>query len=462
MTGGRRCSRVSTRIGLVAIALLGVQVVGAAPARADVPGSGIITNPIGDFLGGAAGWAFDKVAEGIAKWVLAAVGFFVNGVLDFLRSSVRPDVEGMWFSGNGSPYATVRNLAGVLLVGFVFLGLLQGLLHGDPAGMFRRVAGNLPAAVAGMVITPVVVARLLDLTDALSNAVLSNSDEQALHFLSGFGVAVTSVTGGFAAVVLGLVAVIAGLLLWVELLVRSSLVYLLVAISPLGFAATLWPSARGFLRKTVEILLAVILSKFVICVALAVGVAALSGAGEAGNSQSVAGSAGASLGTLLVATVLLGLASFSPFIVLKLIPIAEGALLAQGISHGPARAAQTGMSAYSSSRMVSRLSGSSGTASGQGMSGAVPPDGAAGMAGGPNPSAGGRAAAGGSRGASVAAGGTSAGAGASAGVAVAGPVGGAVLVGAGAVAGKAKEAAHRSAAQAGNSADAPSTDRGDK
>jgi type IV secretion system protein TrbL len=449
------------RVGCVGAGLVGVQFAGARPAAADVPGSGIITNPIGDFFGGAAGWAFDKVAEGIAKWVLAAVGFFVNGVLEFLRSSTRPDVEGAWFSGNGSPYATVRNLAGVLLVGFVFLGLLQGLLHGDMAGMLRRVAGNLPAAVAGMVVTTSVVARLLDLTDALSNAVLSNSDDQALHFLSGFGVAVTSVTGGFAAVVLGLVAVIAGLLLWVELLVRSSLVYLLVAISPLGFAATLWPSARGFLRKTVEILLAVILSKFVICVALAIGVAALSGAGEAGNGQSVAGSAGASLGTLLVATVLLGLASFSPFIVLKLIPIAEGALLAQGISHGPARAAQTGLSAYSSTRMISRLSGSSAPGSGQAAFGApagVPPDGAGAASGGAGPGAGGALVSAGARGgASASTGGVSAGASAGA-TAAAGPIGGAVIVGAGTAAGKAKEAAHRSAAQAAASTDAPKPD----
>jgi hypothetical protein len=423
-----------------------LQVAGAAPARADIPNPiGIVTGPVTDLLGGAAGWAFDKVAEGIAKWVLGAVGYFVNGVLDFLRTSARPDVEAIWFSGTNSPYATVRNIAGVLLVGFVFLGLLQGLLHGDPAGMVRRVAGNLPAAVAGMVVTTAVVARLLDLTDALSNAVLSNSDQQALHFLSGFGVAVTSASGGFAAVVIGLVAVIAGLLLWVELLVRASLVYLLVAISPLGFAATLWPAARGFLRKTIEILIAVIVSKFVICVALAIGVAALSGAGDAGAGQSVAGSAGASLGTLLVGTVLLGLAAFSPFIVLKLIPVAEGALLAQGISHGPARTAQTGMSTYSSSRMISRLSGSSGSSLGGSSAGAaVAPDAAATASGG----AGGGAGAG----ASTAAGATSAAATGGA---------GAVIVGAGAAAGKAKEAAQRSAASAHRAADAPKAEGGD-
>jgi hypothetical protein len=438
---------------IVATAAGVTQIASAAPARADVPGAGIITNPIGSFMSGAAGWAFDKVAEGIAKWVLAAVSFFVNGVLDFLRNSARPDVEAVWFSGQDSPYATVRNIAGLLLVGFVFLGLLQGLLHGDVAGMLKRVAGNLPAAVVGMVVTTAVVARLLDLTDALSNAVLASSGDQALHFLSGFGVAATAATGGFAAVVIGVVAVVAGLLLWIELLVRASLVYLLVAISPLGFAATLWPTARGFLRKTVEILVAVILSKLVICIALSIGVAALSGAGEAGNGESVAGSAGASLGTLLVATVLLGLAAFSPFIVLKLVPIAEGALLAQGISHSPARAAQTGLSAYSSTRMISRLSGSSNGSGGFRLPPPASPDGS-GPAGGapPSPAGGGATPRG--------AGANASGAGSAT---VAGAVGGAALVGAGAAAGKAKEAANRAiaAASATGTLDAPAaTDDG--
>lgn len=319
-----------------------------------------IPNPVGVVTGlfsSAAGWAFDKVAEGIAKWVLGAVEFFVNGAIDFLRTSTRPDVTATWFAGPGSPYAAVRNLAGLLLCAFVFLGLLQGLLAGDATTMVRRVVGNLPGAIAGMVLATVVVAHLLELTDAMSDAVMADTNDQALHFLSGFSVAVTDTNSGFAAVVLGLVAVFAGLLLWIELIVRSALVYLLVAISPLGFAATLWPAARGVLRRTIELLLATILSKLAICIALAVGVAALSGAGSSGNGQSAASGAGASAGTLLVGTVLLGLAAFAPFIVLKLIPIAEAAVIAQGISRGPARAAQTGLSTAYSASMVTRLSG---------------------------------------------------------------------------------------------------------
>ena len=357
-------TQMSRRFGMAAVSGLALSLVSAPSARADLPGTGIVK----DVVGGATGWTFDTIAAGIAGWVLSGVSYFVNGAVDFLRTSARPDVEAIWFAGPGSPYTTVRGIAVVLLVGFVLLGVLQGLVHGDAAGMLRRVAGNLPVAVVGMVATTAVVGRLLALTDALSDAVLSGTGGQALHFLSGLGGTAGGAVSGFAAVVLGLVAVLAALVLWVELIVRASLVYLLVAISPIGFAATLWPAARGFLRKTVEVLIAVIASKFVICVALSIGVAALAGAGGNGLTETAAApavsgmapSVGVSLATLLIGAVILALAAFSPFLVLRLIPLAEGALVAQGISRGPARAVQAGAATYSSTRTLSRLSGSGG------------------------------------------------------------------------------------------------------
>ncbi len=438
--------RLGVRTLAAATVVLATATASARPAAAVVPGGGII----GEAVDAIGGWAFGKVADGIAGWVLGAVSFFVEGAVDFLRTSARPDVEAAWFAGPGSPYATVRNIAGVLLAGFVFLGLIQGLVHGDGAGMVRRMAGNLPLAVAGMVVTTVVAGRLLDLTDAMSDAVLASSDEQALHFMSGFGAAVLVGTSGFAAVVIGLVAVVAALLLWVELIIRASLVYLLVAISPLGFAATLWPAARGFLRKTIEILLAVILSKFVICVALAIGTAALAGAGAAGTAEGgIAEGAGASVGSLMVGAVLLGLAAFAPFIVVELIPVAEAALVAQGISRSPARAAQTGLSTYSSARMVSRLSGGGGGWSGTGQGGAGPAGGGGGGGGAPGASAGVAKVAGPSSGGGTAA--TKAGA---SGASVSGPlaVAGLALTAAGGAAKKVRDSAQQAAApEAGSS-----------
>ncbi|MGD9753805.1 MAG: hypothetical protein AB7W59_22640 [Acidimicrobiia bacterium] len=325
------------------------------PILADIP---IVDDIIDTVVGDTLGWSFEQIAEGIAAWILGAVGFFVEGTVDFLMTSASPDVTTAWFSGAGSPFATVRNLAGLMLLGFVFLGLIQGLLAGDIGGMFRRIALDLPGAVVGMVAVTIVADRLMALTDAMSASVLANSDGQAIHFLSGFGVTVNGLTQGFAAVLLGLVAIIAGFLVWVELMVRSVLIYLLVALSPLAFATTLWPAARGVLRRTIEVLIAVIFSKLVISIAISVGVAALSGAGTAAPADaSVADDVAAGMGTLFVGTAILAMAAFSPFLLLKLIPIAEAALVAQGVSRSPMRGAQATMSNVYYAQSLSRLAG---------------------------------------------------------------------------------------------------------
>lgn len=345
----------------------------ATPAHAaGLPGAGIVT----DAIGGMAGWGFEKMAAGIAGWVLEGVAYFANGVLNFLKTSARPQVDAAWFAGPGSPLATVRSLAVALIGGFLFLGVLQGLAHGSPAQMLRRFAADLPMAILGIIATVTVVTKLLDLTDALSTAVLSQADGQGLRFLSRLG-AVSIGAQGFAVVVIGLVAILAALALWVELMVRSALVYLLVAVSPLAFAAMVWPAARGVLRRTAHLLLAVIVSKFVIAVAIAVGVAALGGrAGDDGSmiaaaplaAGGVAGDFGslhdpaAGIGTLLVGGVVLALAAFAPFIVLRLIPLAEAAMAAQGVSRGPLRAAQSGVGTYYYANSVTRLGGSRSTA----------------------------------------------------------------------------------------------------
>lgn len=330
----------------------------SSPAAADVPGAGIVK----DVVGGASGWTFNAIASGITSWVMGAVGDLVTGVTGYLLDSGRPGLEAAWFSGPGSPFAAVRNIAGTLLVGFILLAVIQGLLAGDLTGTAGRVARDLVLAVLGMAAVVVTTVKLLDLTDALSSAVLQGADGHAARFLTGFGSAAGTATGGFALVLIGLLVAFGALLVWIELMVRSALVYLLVALSPLAFAAMVWPAARGVLRRTVELLLAVIVSKFVICVALAVGAAALGGAGSAGRATG--GPAAATLGTLLSGAAVLALAAFSPFLVLRLIPFAEAAVVAHGVSRSPLRGAQAGAMAVYSGHSLARLAGVAGGASG--------------------------------------------------------------------------------------------------
>lgn len=328
----------------------------------------MIPDPWSVISGGAgvvAGWSWDQVAAGIARWVLEALAAPIDGVLNFLKTSARPNMTASWFAGSDSPFVAVRNLGAVLLVGFLLAGIIQGLIAGDVAGMLRRVALDAPTAVLGMIGITAVVDLLLDLTDAMSTAVLGGSDGDALKFLGTFGVQAHAATGGFNTVVMGIVALVAAFMIWIELLIRASLLYLLVAMSPLVFAASVWPAAKGALRRLLELMLAVIVSKLVISIALAVGVAALGGVVEADQQGAGVGEfAAQGLGKLVVGTAILCMAAFSPFIVLRLIPVAEAAVVANGISRAPLNTARSAMNTAYYGRSIGRLGG--GDAGGEG------------------------------------------------------------------------------------------------
>lgn len=342
-------ARRGLRAGVALVTVAGLQVAGAASAAA-LPGEGIVRD--------IAGSAWDGVTGALAGWVLDAVGFFTRGVLHFLGTAAAPDVTAVWFAGPGSPFASVRAIAAVLVVGFALLAVIQGVARGDVGLMVGRIAAGLPAAAVATLGVTVVTAKLVALTDLLCASVLDPVGVPAQRFLTGFTVTTAATGTGFAVVLVAVVAALAGLALWAELLVRTALIYILVALSPLAFAAAVWPAARGTARRLVELLLGVIVSKLVISVVLAIGVAAVGGVGldaQGGTGDEIA----VGLGQLLVGAVLLGLAAFAPFLTLRLFPLAEAATVAHGVTRAPVR---TGISALYLTNSVTRLASARTTA----------------------------------------------------------------------------------------------------
>jgi hypothetical protein len=117
--------------------------------------------------------------------------------------------------------------------------------------------------------------------------------------------------------------------LWVELLLREAAVYVIVLMLPLAFAALVWPTRRIWAVRAVEILVALILSKFAIVAVLSLGGAALdAGTGHGGIAQLMAGA------------VLILLAAFSPWALLRLVPMAEVAAGVAGPLRGELRTGQ--------------------------------------------------------------------------------------------------------------------------
>ncbi len=397
--------------------------------------------PIGDAIGGAASKAAESAFEffmsRLAIALSNAVNKVVTEVMNYLDSSSTVNLDQGWFAGPAARdiLQSVGIFAGALLVLFLLAAVIQGLVRGDVAMMVRTAAIEVPMSVLGMVAVTAVTGVLLALTDGVSSMVLAGAPENIARFFA-IGEAESIVKLGLFGFILVPAFILAAVLVWIELVVRSSLIYLLLAFSPLVLAARVWPMLSGAWHQVCRIGLALIVSKFAIALALGLGSAALAngGPGNLGapgpNPNDVGTQLGLTVGGLIVGVSLMVLSAFAPFVVLKLLPVFEAAVLAQGISRGPMRAAQSGAQAAYYAQGLKRLAGgrsSNGSASGSADSPGGIPGAANGAVNGPRPGGGGLGGAAGGGGAGVrAAGGGAAGARAAGGAAAgAGAAGGA-------------------------------------
>ncbi len=327
---------------------------------------GWVIDKVTGFVGGAATAGFEAIIGGLTAWVVDAVVWIVGGVFNFFLDSTDPNVQADWFLTGDGPYATTVSIGGSLLLLFVLAGIIQGTVNGDIGGMLRRIALELPVSVIGMIGLVTITQLLIRLTDALSGQVLDNFQDD----ISEFGTVVASLemlSGGpataFVVFLLGLVTVLAGLVLVAELVVRSALIYIVVALAPLVFATRLWPATKGASRKLLDLLVALILSKLVIAIALAVAAAAAVGSGSGGEVTSLpepevfaedpGGSVTQAVGILLTAAAAFGVSAFSPMLIARLLPMTEAAVIAQGVKGGPVRAGHQGMVMANTAQMVS-------------------------------------------------------------------------------------------------------------
>lgn len=433
---------------------------------AGLPGPPSIPNPItvvGNALGGAASkaaeTAFEFFLRRIAQALANAAAKVVTEVLHYLDTSSTVSLDQGWFAGPRAREITqsVLLFAAVLLVLFLLAAVIQGLVKGDVGLMVRTAAIEVPMSVFGMVVLTTVTAVLLAVTDGFSSLVLAGAPESIGRFFQ-FGQPDAILSLGLFGFILVPAFILGAILVWIELVVRSSLIYLLLAFSPLVLAARVWPALAGAWHQLCRIGIALIVSKFAIALSLGLGAAALSGGGpgnlaSAGpNPNDVGSQAGLTVAGLVVGASLMVLAAFAPFVVLKLLPVFEAAVVAQGISRGPMRAGQTAAQTAYYAQGLRRLAGGGGPRPGNegggGDSGGSGPSGAGGGAGGGT--GGGSGPGIGSAGTSIGAGGAGGGAGAGgAGAGAAGSGGGAGVAAAAMVPiGVARKAAQRAKATA--------------
>ena len=247
----------------------------------------------------------------IVAWVVGGAKWTISHVAAAISQTTSPALTAGWFT---TVYLRVEAIAWLLTLPFLAAAAIQAMLAGEP-GLILRALGYLPLAALMTVLAVPVTMLLLAVTDSLSAGLAHVAGQDGVHFLTGTSalvVAGLTLADPFVTVIAGMVLVVCGLALWTEMIVRELAVYVVVLMLPLVFCAMAWPTRRVWATRTIEVLIALILAKFAIIVPLALGAAALSHGG-----------AGSGVGRLIAGLALVGIGCLAPWVLMRLIPMAE-------------------------------------------------------------------------------------------------------------------------------------------
>ncbi|HXS33132.1 MAG TPA: hypothetical protein VN758_05080 [Solirubrobacterales bacterium] len=379
--------------------------IGVSPGGA-VTGALGIGNPVGDACDaitnpvlGVAGHALNPLKDAAASigkgvfdqittWAADGAVWLLGEVVELTEKTTSPDLLSKGFLRQ---YQGMASIATVLALLMLVFAVLESLGRGD-GGMFGRVFFiNVPLAAIATSAAFVVVQLLIVTTDGFCEAIARSTANDTHTFFKGAvealaatgggaGAATGAATGGgaagtvaggaagavevplFVGFIAAIVAAFAAFLVWIELLMRDAAIYVVALFMPMAIAASIWPRWTSALRRTGELLIVVVFSKFVIVAIIALAASLLAHTG--GKVEQV-----------LAAGALLLLACFAPFVLFKLVPFAEGAVSSAYNRQGAGGVAVQAVHTASSVQMMRRSAhanwagGAGGSSTGKGGGG---------------------------------------------------------------------------------------------
>ena len=282
---------------------------------------------------------FDLLGSMIQKALAKSYAWEIKGLLELVNSTSKVELNARFFT---SEYKVVTLIAASLALPLVVVAVCQALLLQGPSQLLRLVGIRLPA-VAIITLTAIPISsELLRVSDWASSMILSAHGASLTY--GAFGVAIANLSFmplwvGSLIVVLGSLA---ALVVWIELILRTSLIYLIVCSTPLVALGILSPSTMGWTRRAWEMLVALIFTKVAFALSLALGAGAIAGS-FGGSSHSFA--------QLIQGLAILVLTILSPYVVFRIFTFAE----VQAVSAFEGAALRPYAKAASASRIVGGL-----------------------------------------------------------------------------------------------------------
>jgi hypothetical protein len=292
-----------------------------AQAPADLGGAPCLPvvgcDPLGSLGSDAAKVMARAVFDAFATFVADGVQMVLEQVSIAITKTTEVKLDRQWFLDHA---AVMRSLALLVLLPMVLVGLVSAVAHRDAGQLMRAGGVYVPVAVVGGVAAIALTERALQLTDWATTFVTGDVNGSTTASVGALKDAVSTVSSAgapglatFLAIVVMLVLMAGALLIWIELLLRTASIYVVVLFLPLALSGLVWRATVAWTRRMIEVLVALILSKFVIVVVIDLAAGMIT--------------AGDGIGTIMQGATLLLLAACAPFALLRLVPIMEAGVI---------------------------------------------------------------------------------------------------------------------------------------
>ena len=270
------------------------------------PGVDAVTGAPASAAGAIGGTILDQVTT----WMTDAAQWITSKIQGLIAETTTPELEAQWYRER---FGAMAALAGGLAVLVAMIALGSAALRRDPDALGATFIGMFRAGIGtGLVLALTVLA--LSVADGISNWVAADASGQAAsRFWGDVASAWGDDNAGFGssaiAFLFAIVQVIAGIAVWLELLLRQAGIYVAVLFMPAALAASIWPALRAWQSRLVGLLFVLIAMKPVVVVVLSL----------AGSAAAAGGDADKDLGVLVAAVMILVLAAFVPWVLMMLV-----------------------------------------------------------------------------------------------------------------------------------------------
>ncbi|MGO4363328.1 type IV secretion system protein [Terrabacter sp. RAF57] len=266
-------------------------------------------------------------------------------------------------------------IAATLCVGLFVIQVTSAALRGHAPALGRAFSGLLISFV-GSALALATTRVLLGAVDALSDGVVQvtmGTQIGALGSKLSF-VGLAQMQNPAVVILLAVVIIVAAVVVWAAMMIRKLMLIVAAVLAPLAFAGATADVTRAWVRRWIEFVAAMIVSKLLLVIILSIGVAVLNGAGHSGSG------AGQAVTQLAGGSLILLLGGLAPWAAIRMFHFAGDTLHS---AHATARQASVGAQALvSAPQKVSALQaqgralasiGSSGRRHGSGSSSMPPP-----------------------------------------------------------------------------------------